>query len=31
MFAAKEIPDEWLKEKAKKRSLNLLSKLRETK
>ena len=30
LFASKEIPDEWLKEKPKKRSLNLLSKLRET-
>ena len=31
LFASKEIPDEWLKEKPKKRSLNLLNKLRETK
>jgi|TARA_B110000908_G_scaffold168583_1_gene223802 hypothetical protein len=31
MFAAKEIPDAWLKEKPRKRSLNLLCKLRETK
>lgn len=28
MFAAKEIPEEWLKEKPKKRSLNLIKKIR---
>ena len=31
LFAAKEIPKEWIKEKPKKVSLNLLSKLREAK
>lgn len=31
LFASQEIPKEWLKEKPRKRSLNLLSKLRETK
>jgi hypothetical protein len=31
MFAAKEIPEEWLAEKPSKRSLNLLKKIRGTK